>query len=41
MKILLMFGGEVVKKTIKSKTLQNSNTKAVLATVGQFEGDFI
>jgi hypothetical protein len=41
MKILLMFGGEVVKKTIKSKTLQDSSTKAVLATVGQFDGDFI
>jgi hypothetical protein len=29
------------KKAIKSKTLQDSNTKALLATVGQFYGDFI
>jgi hypothetical protein len=41
MKILLMLGGEVAKKAIKSKTLQDSNTKALLATVGQFCGDFI
>ncbi|WP_281257078.1 hypothetical protein [Brunnivagina elsteri] len=41
MKILLMFGGEVAKKAIKSKTLQDSNTKGVLTTVGRFDGDFI
>ncbi|NDJ21469.1 hypothetical protein GS682_07425 [Nostoc sp. B(2019)] len=41
MKILLMRGVELAKRQTKVKTLQNCNTKALVATVGQFKEKFI
>ena len=37
-----MFGSKVaIEYAIKSKSLQDSNTKALKTTVGQFDADFI
>jgi hypothetical protein len=41
MKILLLRGVKSPKRQKKFKTLQNSSTKALLATIGQFEEKFI